>query len=153
MKLVKYLFFAAIFCAQTLSAQYYNAAQINTINVTRAAFEGDFYLDTVARRYYIGITNGTLLEIGVKVDSLKISNDSLRLFQGSREIATPINVGADNSFDITQSAHGLTVPSWGILPLSYNHATNLYEPAQANSIANSSSLLAVQVVNPNTLKI
>lgn len=45
-------------------SQFYTPAQIITINSTRAAFEGDMYLDTNNNDYYIGLTNGALASIG-----------------------------------------------------------------------------------------
>lgn len=152
---MKYLLILFIFTFSSLSlhSQYYTLNQINTIDLNRTANEGDFYLDTILKRYFIGITTGEVIELAVKVDSVTISNDSLRIYQGASEVSTPIGIAGDNSFDITQNSHGFIIPSWGILPLSYNTTSNLYQPAQANSNKNSASLLAILTKDGNTITV
>ena len=46
-------------------AQFYTASEIEQINLNKTAGEGDFYLDTVNQRYYVGLTHGVLTEVGL----------------------------------------------------------------------------------------
>ena len=56
--------------------QYYTEAQLQGIIDSRTGSEGDLYMDTVNNRYYIGTTNGSLLQ--VNSDSTYISDVMLR---------------------------------------------------------------------------
>lgn len=82
-----------LFLSQRMNAQYYTAAQIQTINTNRAAYEGDMYLDTVNQQFFIGLTSGKLARIGDTidelVDSLKRINDSIYLYQNSQILKVP----------------------------------------------------------------
>lgn len=70
-------------------SQYYTPAQINTIHTTKASFEGDMYLDTINKDYYIGLTNGILAKIGdihdEQIDSLYLQGDSVILQEGGKQ--------------------------------------------------------------------
>lgn len=134
-------------------SQYYTALEINTIHNNKSAAEGDFYIDTLDKRYYIGISSGKLLEIGKKVDSLKINEDTLRLYQGKDILMDIMDFGKDNSFEISQTSHGFGLPNWGVIPLFYNTSTNRYQLALSSSVATSASLLAVNLPNNSTLTI
>ena len=52
-------------CVTNSYAQFYTSSEINQINLNRTAGEGDFYLDTVNQKYYIGLTHGVLTEVGL----------------------------------------------------------------------------------------
>lgn len=58
--LYKICFFWLLFNSHLLIGQYYDSVVISTINNTKTANEGDFYLDTVRGQFYIGLTNGTV---------------------------------------------------------------------------------------------
>lgn len=55
--------FLIFFISSSLYTQYYTNAQINTINTNKTASEGDLYLDTITKSYYVGLTNGKLAKI------------------------------------------------------------------------------------------
>ncbi len=81
-------------------SQFYSKAQITTINSAKTAFEGDLYLDTINKAYFIGLTDGSLSEIGM--DSTRVSNifyDLLDTINGSvfpvfAEESGPLDVNA-----------------------------------------------------------
>lgn len=58
-------------------SQYYSPAQILNIHNNKLAYEGDMYLDTVNKDYYIGLTTGELAGIGddQDIDSIVVLND------------------------------------------------------------------------------
>lgn len=58
-------------CVTNSYAQFYTSSEIDQINLNRSASEGDFYLDTVNERYYIGLSHGVVTEVGL--DSAGIS--------------------------------------------------------------------------------
>lgn len=62
--------------------QYADTAAMRTVEQNRTAAEGDMYLDTNAKVYKIGLTNGKLgsLNDHQKIDSYKRLNDSLFLY-------------------------------------------------------------------------
>ena len=62
--------------------QFTDTATMRTIEQNRSAKEGDIYLDTNAKVYKIGLTNGKLgvLTDNQTMDSLKVINDSLFFF-------------------------------------------------------------------------
>ena len=70
------------------NSQYYTTAQLETIHNTKSAFEGDMYLDTINKKYYIGLTHGRLGYLTNKLDSSSLKNDSLFLFWNFKETDT-----------------------------------------------------------------
>lgn len=62
----------ALFFHNNLNSQYYNPTQINSIHVNKEASEGDMYLDTTNKNYYIGLTTGELAKIGDTLDELTL---------------------------------------------------------------------------------
>lgn len=58
-----------------------DTSSISLINSTRSAYEGDMYLDTVAKKYRIGLTHGRMGAItdNQRIDSVFIQNDSLKV--------------------------------------------------------------------------
>lgn len=103
-------------------SQYYTSAQINTINNSKTAAEGDMYLDTVNNTYYIGLTSGSLAELN------------------------------DNTTELIQTGHGLSIPAYGILPLYYNNLTSQYNLAQADTITHEMDIMAINFPDNNTIK-
>lgn len=57
----------------------------------------------------------------------------------------------DRFTEITQTAHGFSIPSNGILPLVYNNTSGLYEAAQADSVESAADVVAVQIIDVNTI--
>ncbi|MGB0851197.1 MAG: hypothetical protein ACPGTP_08110, partial [Bacteroidia bacterium] len=57
------ILFLVFFVCQKATAQYFDSTNISNINNTKSAAEGDFYLDTVRQEYFIGLSNGELLQI------------------------------------------------------------------------------------------
>lgn len=50
--------------------QYFTKTQIITINSSNQAFEGDVYIDSVNKDYYIGHSDGGLSQINQSLDSV-----------------------------------------------------------------------------------
>ncbi|MEN8929527.1 MAG: LamG-like jellyroll fold domain-containing protein [Flavobacteriales bacterium] len=86
-----------------------------------------------------------------EIDSVKYENDSIKIFQGNILVKEKLTL--DNCFNVSQTSHGLSVPSWGILPLKYNHGSNQYDLASADTISNVSDILMVLNVDGNTFKV
>ncbi|MGB1040149.1 MAG: hypothetical protein ACPGVD_04690 [Flavobacteriales bacterium] len=61
-------------------SQYYTDLQITNINNSKTASEGDMYIDSINKNYYIGGTDGTLSKINQKADSIVFIKDSLLVF-------------------------------------------------------------------------
>lgn len=132
-----------IFYAFISKSQYYTSIQVDNINDNKLAFEGNLYLDTINKKYYIGLTNGKLKEIGISIDTIYTVEDTLFIEEGNKVNKTLLRSFGDNSFTVTQVGHGFTVPSYGVLPLTYNHNTNLYDLATLDTITNASDVLMV----------
>ena len=81
------LLFTFVFSFSSLLTQYYNPAQIVTIQSAKSAFEGDMYLDTVNKNYFIGLTTGELAKIGdtldERIDSAYFLNDTIFIIEGN----------------------------------------------------------------------
>lgn len=71
-----------------VKAQFYTPIQIQTIHDNKQAYEGDMYLDTVNKDYYIGITTGEL-----KIMSDDQGIDSIRILMPQRELVIYISNG------------------------------------------------------------
>ena len=54
---------------------------------------------------------------------------------------------------VTATAHGLTLPSEGVLPVVYDDGTSAYIEAQADAPANAADTLVVGIPNANTLRL
>lgn len=52
-------------CLTNGFAQFYTSAELDQIKANKNAGEGDLYLDTINKQYFIGLTHGELTEIGV----------------------------------------------------------------------------------------
>lgn len=78
----KFLFIVCFFFVHSLFGQYTDTANMRIIEQNRSAIEGDMYLDTNAKVYKIGLTNGQLgfLTDNQTIDSLRVINDSLFFF-------------------------------------------------------------------------
>jgi len=81
------LLFTFVFSFSSLLTQYYTPAQIVTIQSAKSAFEGDMYLDTVNKNYFIGLTTGELAKIGdtldERIDSAYFLNDTIFIIEGN----------------------------------------------------------------------
>ncbi len=65
---MKYIIFFSLLFLLSVSegyAQFYTSSEIEQINLNKTANEGDFYLDTVNNRYYVGLTHGIVTEVGL----------------------------------------------------------------------------------------
>ncbi len=114
------LFFLLLSISFTGISQFYTASQITTINSTNGAFEGDLYLDTLNKVYFIGLSNGKLSEIGM--DSSRVSTifyDLLDTINGSvfpvfAEESGGLNLGsfewAYGNGDDSQADFGIVLP-------------------------------------------
>lgn len=92
MKLIRetiLLLIALAFFSINSFSQYYTPTQLSNIQSSRSAAEGDMYLDTVNKNYYIGLTTGEITPIGY-IDSIFLKNDTLFLKQGDSTFFTPI---------------------------------------------------------------
>ena len=56
-------------------------------------------------------------------------------------------------YNVTQTAHGLSIPSFGFLPVYWNSTNSQYEPANANDILKAADFLVVDTPDANTLTI
>lgn len=54
---------------------------------------------------------------------------------------------------ITQTAHGLSVPTSGVLPLRWNTSLSKWVPADASSVTNSATVYLTRVVDANTFEL
>ncbi len=71
------------FSLKTFS-QYYTPAAIATINLGKQGYEGDFYLDTINKQHYIGLSNGELELISLDSVGIRgIVNEELDSVHGS----------------------------------------------------------------------
>lgn len=73
--LMKYIIIVVLFnvlCITKGYAQFYTSTEIEQLKQNKNANEGDFYLDTINKHYFIGLTHGLLTEIGL--DSAGIAN-------------------------------------------------------------------------------
>jgi len=52
---------------------------------------------------------------------------------------------------ITQTAHGFTLPTAGVHPLTYNPATSRYQLARANLLSTTASIMAIGYPDANTI--
>ncbi|MEN8839125.1 MAG: hypothetical protein ABF238_01300, partial [Flavobacteriales bacterium] len=81
------LFFLLIGFSQKGISQYYTPSQIATIHSSKAANEGDFYLDTINKNYFVGLTTGRLAKIGDTldeiIDTVVYSGNKIFLIEGS----------------------------------------------------------------------
>ncbi len=59
--------------------QYNTTPQINTINSTRAANEGDLYMDTLNNNINIGLSHGKVARIGNGIDTAFLEGDTLNI--------------------------------------------------------------------------
>lgn len=82
------------------------------------------------------------------LDSVTYKNDSLKIFQNNLTLSVEIN---DNSFGVTQTSHGFSVPVHGVLPLVYNTSANRYDLALADTVLHASDVLMVRTVNTDSL--
>lgn len=55
--------------------------------------------------------------------------------------------------EVTQVAHGLSIPSFGFLPVYYNNVSGLYEPANANDVTTAADAVVVDIPDSDTLTI
>ena len=60
--------------------QFYTKTQIKQIDSLRNGYEGDLYLDTLNKSYYIGLTHGELARLGNGIDTAFLKNDTLNIF-------------------------------------------------------------------------
>lgn len=57
-----FMFFCLLFSLKSFG-QYYTPSEIENVNSTHSAFEGDLYLDTINKEYFIGLTTGKLAQL------------------------------------------------------------------------------------------
>ena len=77
-------------------SQFYTPAELTLIHSQKTAAEGDMYLDTLYKNYFIGLTTGELTKVGF-LDSISFSNDSLQIFNGDSTFLVEINSGRIDS--------------------------------------------------------
>ncbi len=127
-------------------APYFTPTQINTINVTKAAYEGDLYLDTINKDYYIGLTNGQIAKIGdtldEKIDTVMLIGDSIVIVEGNDSVYLDIN---DNDWDINTNGTGLEAA-----PAGNNTASGLHAIAIGNNSTASGNYSSVLGGQNNT---
>lgn len=102
-----------------ICGQYYDSVAISTIHLNRQASEGDFYLDTNKKQYYIGLTNGEVGRIANDTYISGIIQNHLDTIQGAAfAIWAEESAGLTaNSFewafgdaDLSQAGFGIIVP-------------------------------------------
>lgn len=131
------VFFILIPCLA--DSQYYTATQINTIDSSKTAKEGDLYLDTIIGNYKIGLTNGKLGDVnntsGNIIDSLGINNLTLYIYSNSSKDSVDISSLLTNA-SIGEVKHSFKTTDhngWYLL----NGRTNSSLPVNAQTNATS----------------
>ena len=61
--------------------------------------------------------------------------------------------GTGMTYRVSQTAHGFTVPSYGVLPVYYNNVTGNYEEAQADDVGTAADAVVVSVLDADTFEI
>lgn len=110
----RHLFFLIILffeCNSIVFSQFTDTATMRIIDQNKTAFEGDLYLDTNAKVYKIGLSNGKLgfLTDAQDIDSLAIINDSLFVYI-SRNVKKGIALSSLQK-DVLKDT-GLTYYTW-----------------------------------------
>ena len=90
--LILFLFFFSF----SVKAQFFTPSQLTSIHAAKSASEGDMYLDTVNKNYFIGLTTGELSRIGF-IDSISFVKDSFSLYQGDSIFTVRIKAGGIDS--------------------------------------------------------
>lgn len=75
------LFLVIILSLNSAWAQYYDSTEIASINADRTAAEGDLYLDTTKKQYYLGLTTGEVIRLASDRNWLLNGNDSVSTSQ------------------------------------------------------------------------
>lgn len=65
MKHIIFFLLLSLLTTVKVNAQFYTSAEIEQINQSKTANEGDFYLDTINKQYFIGLTHGVMTEVGL----------------------------------------------------------------------------------------
>ena len=88
---MKYILVITLFAISLgANAQYYDSTELAAIHTARTAAEGDLYLDTIQKNYYIGLTTGELSQFNNDLDSFVLRNDSLFAFQNDSIIGVEL---------------------------------------------------------------
>lgn len=58
-----------------------------------------------------------------------------------------------NRYNITQTAHGFSLPSYGLIPVYYNNTNSQYEAANANSTTTAADFIIVDIPDANTITV
>lgn len=72
------------------NAQYYDSTELSAIHIAKSAAEGDLYLDTIQKNYYLGLTTGELSQFNNDLDSMVVRNDSLFAYQNDSLISVEL---------------------------------------------------------------
>jgi hypothetical protein len=118
-KIIVFILFSFNF---VVFSQFTDTASMRIIEQNKSAGEGDLYLDTNAKVYKIGLTNGQLgwITDNQRIDSLKVINDSLFVFLERGE-----NSGIHlDSLNINKDNVGLNYYMWDIPNTSTPNISN-----------------------------